>query len=319
MFLTFLYPFPLTMEASSNPSVYLSIFLSQQITALKLGFRINIFVALVLESLKLALQGCSSLRSVSFIGNSVVKFVRFCVEDFFNRFLNFLKQPRTIEIRMVATALWAGIPAAWVATTPEQRNKLVRCLFQQVWLKDKEVVAVKPLPELEPFFRMNYEDFLKNIQDKGSTRVELHLKHDFCAWLIGLKITIERTGGSLFRCRYSYVEGRGYSAGATAHDDYIGLLAYINIPGFFPDCFLRTRSYSHISLLITIYPVNPLRQPVELAAAGVYLNTSISNAVYLRAFGSSQASLTSIAVNEYVFLPGLCTPFPRKAIFVCSM
>ncbi|MFC1956255.1 hypothetical protein ACFLWZ_07065 [Chloroflexota bacterium] len=51
----------------------------------------------------------------------------------------------------------ADVPAAWEAATPEQRNKLARCLFDQVWLKDKEVVAVKPVPELEPFFRINYE------------------------------------------------------------------------------------------------------------------------------------------------------------------
>ena len=49
----------------------------------------------------------------------------------------------------------ADVPAAWAAATPEQRNKLTLCLFDQVWLKDKEVIAVKPVPELEPFFRLN--------------------------------------------------------------------------------------------------------------------------------------------------------------------
>jgi len=71
----------------------------------------------------------------------------------------------------------ADMPAAWAEATLEQRNKLARCLFNQVWLQDKEVVAVKPLAELEPFFRLNYEDFCKrNIEDRGSTRVELYLK-----------------------------------------------------------------------------------------------------------------------------------------------
>ncbi|MFC1917016.1 hypothetical protein ACFLX1_02685, partial [Chloroflexota bacterium] len=71
----------------------------------------------------------------------------------------------------------ADVPAAWAEATPEQRNKLARCLFDQVWLKDKEVVAVKPLPELEPFFRLNYEEFCKkNIEDEGSTRFELSLR-----------------------------------------------------------------------------------------------------------------------------------------------
>lgn len=74
----------------------------------------------------------------------------------------------------------ADVPAAWAAATPEQRNKLARCLFEQVWLKDKQVIAVKPLPELEPFFRLNYEEFLKqnqNIDDISPSRLYLSLKH----------------------------------------------------------------------------------------------------------------------------------------------
>ena len=55
----------------------------------------------------------------------------------------------------------ADVPAAWEAATPEQRNKLARCLFDEVWLKDKAVTGVKPRPELEPFFRLNYEEFLR--------------------------------------------------------------------------------------------------------------------------------------------------------------
>ncbi len=75
----------------------------------------------------------------------------------------------------------ADVPAAWAAATPEQRNKLARCLFDQVWLKDKQVVAVKPLSELEPFFRLNYEDFCtRNIEGQGLTRVHLYLKHGWC-------------------------------------------------------------------------------------------------------------------------------------------
>jgi hypothetical protein len=73
------------------------------------------------------------------------------------------------------------VPAAWAEATPEQRNKLARCLFDQVWLKDKKVVAVKPASDLEPFFQLNYEDFGKRdqelgskiIDDRSSSRVEL--------------------------------------------------------------------------------------------------------------------------------------------------
>lgn len=42
----------------------------------------------------------------------------------------------------------------------EHRNKLARCLFQEVWVKDKQVAAVKPQPELALFFKLNYEEFV---------------------------------------------------------------------------------------------------------------------------------------------------------------
>jgi len=72
----------------------------------------------------------------------------------------------------------ADVPAAWSAATQEQRNKLARCLFDQVWVEDKAVVAVKPRPELEPFFRLNYEEFLRqNIEGERSRRVELYREH----------------------------------------------------------------------------------------------------------------------------------------------
>ena len=50
----------------------------------------------------------------------------------------------------------ANVADAWNEANQEQRNKLARCLFQEVWIKDKEVVAVKPQPELKPFFDLNY-------------------------------------------------------------------------------------------------------------------------------------------------------------------
>jgi hypothetical protein len=58
----------------------------------------------------------------------------------------------------------ADIPAAWETATQEQRNKLAKALFDQVWLQDKAVVAVKPRLELEPFFALNYEEFLSEHQ-----------------------------------------------------------------------------------------------------------------------------------------------------------
>ena len=54
----------------------------------------------------------------------------------------------------------SSVARAWKEANQEQRNKLARSLFQEIWLKDKEVVAVKPQPEFEPFFTMNYEEFV---------------------------------------------------------------------------------------------------------------------------------------------------------------
>jgi hypothetical protein len=72
----------------------------------------------------------------------------------------------------------SDVPTAWMSATQEQRNKLALCLFSEVWLKDKNVIAVKPLPQLEPFFHLNYEDFCKqNIEGSRSTRGGLYLKH----------------------------------------------------------------------------------------------------------------------------------------------
>ena len=45
----------------------------------------------------------------------------------------------------------ANVAEVWEEAPQEQRNKLARCLFQEVWIKDKEVVAVKPQSELKPF------------------------------------------------------------------------------------------------------------------------------------------------------------------------
>ena len=35
--------------------------------------------------------------------------------------------------------------------------RLARYLFEEIWVQDKKVVAVKPRGEFEPFFRLNLE------------------------------------------------------------------------------------------------------------------------------------------------------------------
>lgn len=64
----------------------------------------------------------------------------------------------------------SNFPKAWDIASQEQRNRLARCLFQEVWIRDKAVIAVRPQPELTPFFDMNQE------------AVDRRLSHDFGKW-----------------------------------------------------------------------------------------------------------------------------------------
>ena len=57
----------------------------------------------------------------------------------------------------------ANVAQSWEEATGEQRNKIARSLFQEIWVKDKQVVAVRPQPELEPFFQLNYEEFVNKV------------------------------------------------------------------------------------------------------------------------------------------------------------
>ncbi len=58
---------------------------------------------------------------------------------------------------------------AWREANREQRNRLGRQLFEEIWLKDKQVIAVKPRPELEPFFRLSFEEWRKKFESENST------------------------------------------------------------------------------------------------------------------------------------------------------
>ncbi len=64
-----------------------------------------------------------------------------------------------------------NVADAWHEANQEQRNGIARCLFQEVWIKDREVIAVKPQPELRPFFDLNYEEMQRKLsQDFGKKR-----------------------------------------------------------------------------------------------------------------------------------------------------
>ena len=64
----------------------------------------------------------------------------------------------------------------------EQRNKLARQLFDEIWVKDKQVIAVKPRPELKPFFQLSYEGWLRKFELENSTPIgvaKLHILYRF--------------------------------------------------------------------------------------------------------------------------------------------
>ena len=46
----------------------------------------------------------------------------------------------------------ADVAAAWTVATPEERNRLARQLFGEAIVENRTLVAVKPRPDLRPFF-----------------------------------------------------------------------------------------------------------------------------------------------------------------------
>jgi hypothetical protein len=71
------------------------------------------------------------------------------------------------------------VTKAWKEANQQQRNGLARQLFEEIWVKDKQVVAVKPRPELEPFFRLSYEEWLKKFEsgEPNPAQVAISIKN----------------------------------------------------------------------------------------------------------------------------------------------
>ena len=57
----------------------------------------------------------------------------------------------------------ASVAEAWDEANQEQRNKLAKTLFEQILVENNKVVAVKPRPELEPFFKLSFECHSRDI------------------------------------------------------------------------------------------------------------------------------------------------------------
>ena len=76
-----------------------------------------------------------------------------------------------------------NVADAWQEDNQGQRNKLARVLFEEIRLDSGgKVVAVKPRPELEPFFKLSYECHAKDIGcDPGGIRTpDLHRDRVAC-------------------------------------------------------------------------------------------------------------------------------------------
>jgi len=65
-----------------------------------------------------------------------------------------------------------NVAKVWEEANQEKKNELARCIFDEIWIKDKQVIAVKPRPDFEPFFRLNYEDFVTR-NNEGATPMGL--------------------------------------------------------------------------------------------------------------------------------------------------
>lgn len=69
---------------------------------------------------------------------------------------------------------------AWREANQEQRNELARVLFEEVRLDNGgKVVAVKPQPELEPFFQLNYDEFVNKVlkmRPRGDLNLMLYFR-----------------------------------------------------------------------------------------------------------------------------------------------
>ncbi len=65
------------------------------------------------------------------------------------------EQPENGSLAKLASFL-GNIVKAWEDSMPEQRNRLLKCLFEVIWIKDKRIIAVTPRPEYKPFFDLNY-------------------------------------------------------------------------------------------------------------------------------------------------------------------
>ncbi len=75
------------------------------------------------------------------------------------------------------------ISSAWREADQERRNKLVRVLFDGVWIKDQAVLGVTPRPELKPFFDLQYAGLSNDVLQWRPRPESGHQDRLFCRGL----------------------------------------------------------------------------------------------------------------------------------------
>jgi hypothetical protein len=75
-----------------------------------------------------------------------------------------------------------SVAETWREANQDQRNRIARQLFEEIWVKDKQVIAVKPRPELEPFSASHMRTGLGSLNRRiqappGSPDESRYLKH----------------------------------------------------------------------------------------------------------------------------------------------
>jgi site-specific DNA recombinase len=80
-------------------------------------------------------------------------------------------------------SLLVELSNAWVVASPEERNKIARKLFADVVIENRTAVAVKPRPELAPFFAPLACQPVDEITPKRKRRASATLSHDFAEFV----------------------------------------------------------------------------------------------------------------------------------------
>jgi len=78
--------------------------------------------------------------------------------------------------------LLKNVPQLWKEADQNQRNAIGRQLFKEVWVKDKQIVAVRPTEDFEPFFRVSFDDWNTVYTSNGSNPIGVGLNVKATIW-----------------------------------------------------------------------------------------------------------------------------------------